>query len=175
VPDTQNGARVGRHDQVDRVRPEIGGQQRGLDQFRVIHGQVDPAGPPVLMAVVLDRLPDRWRDDRQHLAQVAGQQPVKQDLVAVVQRGQGDVTGQVVGLAPVLRVNARDLVLQGKAGSRDQPGQAKVAALAVAERRSLVDPRIGKHLPVAQRCPPRAVLVRPHRPHAVPPASGRDP
>lgn len=86
---------------------------------------------------MLDRLPDRWRvDDRQHLVQVAGQQPVKQDLVAVVQRVQGDVTGQVVGLAPVLRVNARDLVVQGEVGGRDQPGQAKVAALAVAERRS---------------------------------------
>jgi hypothetical protein len=98
VPDSQNGARVGRHDQVNLVRPETGGEQRGLYQFRVVHGQVDPAGPPVLTAVVLDRLPDRWRvDDRQHLAQVVGQQPVKQDLVAVVQRVQGDVTGQVVG------------------------------------------------------------------------------
>jgi len=128
------------------------------------------------MAVVLDRLPDGWRvDDRQHLAQVVGQQPVKQDLVAVVQGVQGDVTGQVVGLAPVLRVNARDLVVQGEVSGWDQPGQAKVVALAVAKRRSLVDPRIGQHLPAAQRSPPRTFLVPPQRPHAVPPASCRDP
>jgi len=125
---------------------------------------------------VLDRQPDRWRvDDRYHLAQVVGQQPVEQDLVTVEQGVQGDVAGKVVGLAPVLLVNTRNLVLQGEVGGRDQSRQAKVVTFAVAECRSLVNPRIGEHLPTAQRSPPRAVLVPPQRPHAVPPASRRDP
>jgi hypothetical protein len=59
------------------------------------------------MAVVLDRLADRRRvDDRQHLAQVAGQQPVEEHLVAVVHLGQQDVPGQVGRLPPVLGVDA---------------------------------------------------------------------
>jgi len=87
-----------------------------------------------------------------------------------VQGGQGDVTGQVVGLPLVLFPNPRDLVLQGEVSGRGQPGQAEVAALAVAERRALIDPRIGENLPAAQGRAPRAILIRPRCRHAVPPA-----
>ena len=49
------------------------------------------------------------------------QQPVEQHLVAVVQGVHGDITGEVIGLAPVLLVHARDLVLQGEVAGGISP------------------------------------------------------
>src|SRR5260370_897601 len=92
---------------------QAGRAERGVDQLRLVHGQVHAPGPAVLVAVVLDRLPDgRGVDDGEHLGQVVAQQPVVQDLVAVVHLVQQHVPGQIGGLPLVLRVDPGHLAVQ---------------------------------------------------------------
>ena len=94
--------------------PEAVVAQGRLDVLRVVDRQVDPARAPVLVAEPFDRPADgRGVDDREHLLDVLGEQPVEQDLVAVAQVGQVDVPGQVVGLALVLGVDPPQLAVDG--------------------------------------------------------------
>jgi hypothetical protein len=52
----------------------------------MVHGEVDPTRPAVLVAVELDGLSDRRVvDDGQHLPQVLGEELVEEHLVAVMQ------------------------------------------------------------------------------------------
>jgi hypothetical protein len=96
--DPQDLLGVGGNDKVHVVgtQPQIG--QRRLHPLRGVNRQVDPARAAVLVAVPLDRLPDRRViHDRQHLPQVLPEQPVEQHLVAVLQHGQEDVLSRSVG------------------------------------------------------------------------------
>ena len=172
VADAQDGARVGGHDQVHVAAFEAGGQQRPLDHLGMVHGQVHAAGPPVLLAELLDGLAHRGRvDDRQHLPQVLGQHVVVQHLVAVAQLGEQHVLAQVGGLPVVLGEDPGGLLGQRHPGRRDQPGDAQRVALGLGERGALVDPRVGQDLPAAQGGPPGPVPVPPDTFHGSLPGS----
>ena len=63
------------------------------------------------MVILLHRQADRQIvDDRNHFAQVLGEQAVEQHFVAVVQSGQVDVLAQRIRQPVVLNVGALDLV-----------------------------------------------------------------
>ena len=84
VADPEDALGVRHHDQVDLVGVEAVVAQRHLDVVGCVDGQVDAAGPAVLMAEASDRLADRRGvDDRQHLLEVLGEQPEEQHLVAI--------------------------------------------------------------------------------------------
>ena len=142
VPDAQDPLRIRGNDQVDLVGSEPVITKRGLDLVGMIHRQVDPARAAVLVAVPLDRRPDRRGvDDRQHLLDVVDQQPVEQDLVAVAQVGQVQVLGQVVGLAQVLRVHPGQLAVDRRDAVGQQAGQAQLGPLGHGERGPAVEQR----------------------------------
>ena len=127
-----------------------------LDVLGVVDGQVDPARAAELVAEPLDRLPDgRGVDDRQHLLEVLGQQPVEQHLVAVAQVGQVDALGQIVRLPAVLRVDPPQLAVQRQTPRGQQPVQARARALVRGERRAAVDHRVREDRPAASADPER--------------------
>ena len=110
------------------------------------------------MAEPLDGQPDRRRvDDRQHLGEVLGEQPVEQHLVAVPQVAEVHVPGQVVWLAPVLLVDPPQLAVHRGDLAGQQPGQPQGAPLRPGERGAPVEHRAGQH----------GVPAGPY-PHAVP-------
>src|SRR5205823_1511257 len=92
VADAEDGLGVGGDDEVDLAGGQLGGSQGGLDVVGCIDAEVDAAWAAVLVAVLLYGLADRRGvDDREQFAEVVGEHPVEQDLVAVVQGGQVDV------------------------------------------------------------------------------------
>ena len=115
VADAEDGLRVGGDDELDLVGGQLGGAQGGLDLVRRIDAEVDAARAAVLVAVVPDGLADRRGvDDGQQLAEVVGEQPEEQDLVAVLQGGQVDVLVEGAGLPRALPVGALGLLVQGQ-------------------------------------------------------------
>ena len=110
VTDAQDSLGVGHHDQVDIVWALAVGEQRRSDGVRIVDVEVDAARLVEPVAVLLDDLPDGGGvDDRQHLLDVLGEQPVEQCLVAVLHRRQVEVLGQVTGLLTELTVDAAQL------------------------------------------------------------------
>ena len=156
VPDAEDALGVGSDDEVDVIGRATGREQRVLHAVRVVDRQVDAARAAVLVAVALDRLADRGRvDDREHLGQVPAEQPEEEHLVAVVQRGEEDVLREVGGLVEVLQVGAALLLLQREHARGQQADEAEPLALLGAERRPLVEPRLGQDRATAQRGLPR--------------------
>ena len=130
VADAQDALGVGDDEQVDVVGPQAVVEQRLLDVLGPVDGEEDPAGPVVLVAEPLDRLPDRRGvDDREHLLQVVGQQAVEEHLVAVADVGQVEVLAQRGRGAPELLVDPPGLGLQAghAAGHQARPGRARGA------------------------------------------------
>ncbi len=85
VADAQDLLCVGGDDQVHVAGAHAEVAEGPLDALRVVDGQVDAPWPAVLLVVAPDRLRDRRVvHDREHLAQVVGQEPVEQHLVAVL-------------------------------------------------------------------------------------------
>jgi hypothetical protein len=146
VADAEDGLGVGGDDEVDLVGGQLGGSQGGLDVVGCIDAEVDAAWAAVLVAVLLDGLADRRGvDDREQFAEVVGEHPVEQDLVAVVQGGQVDVLVEVAGLARALPVGALGLLVQGEDPRRQQAGQPQRITLGLGERGALVQPGIAEH------------------------------
>ena len=124
VADPEDPLGVGRDDEVDVVGSQTGRAQRALDAGGVLDGEVDPARSAVLVAVALDRLADgRGVDDGQHLGQVVAEQLEEQHLVAVVQRREEHVLGQVARLLEVLPVGAVGLLVDRQHPRRQQTHQ----------------------------------------------------
>jgi len=104
--------------------------QGGLDLGGRIDAEIDAARAAVLVAVSLDGLADRGCvDDGQQLAEVVGQHPVIEHLVAVVQRGQVDVLVEGAGLLRALPVGTLGLLIQGQDPGWQQAGQSQRGAL----------------------------------------------
>ncbi len=138
----------------------FGGRQRRLDQLRGVDRQVHAPGPAVLVAVALDGLPDRRRvDDRQHLPQMVGQEPVEEDLVTVVEGGEEHVLGQRGGLGAVLGVGPGRLLLEGEHLVGHEARQPQASRSSGVKPGALVDAGIAEHLPAPQPCVPRPVLL----------------
>jgi hypothetical protein len=113
----------------------------------VVHVEEHASRAAVLVAVALDRLAHRGRvDDRQHLLDVFGQQPVEQHLVAIAQVGQEDVLRQVLGLALVLRVDPPKLSLYCGLPARQQPVEPEGTPFLLGERGAPVEHRVGQHV-----------------------------
>ena len=139
VADAQDALGVGGDDQVHVLGSQPVIAEGGLDLAGMIHRQEHPAGTAELIAVSLDGRPDGGGvDDRQHLGDVLGQQPVEQHLVAVPQAGQVQVLGQVIGLAEVLPVDPPQLSLDGRHALGQQAGQPERLPLGEGERRAPV-------------------------------------
>jgi hypothetical protein len=154
VADAEDALGVGGDDQVHVLRPQTVVAERGLDLAWVIHRHEHAAGTAELVAVPLDRRPDRGGvDDRQHLGDVLGQQPVEQHLVAVSQAGQVQVLGQVIGLALVLPVDPVQLSLDGGHALGQQAGQPERLPLGEGERGAPVQQRRHQHRRAAQPDP----------------------
>jgi hypothetical protein len=99
VADAEELLRIGGHEQVDVVGAEAERLERGADVLGAVDGQVDPARPPVFVAVALDRLAHgRVVHDRQQLGEMVAEQPEVEDLIAVVELLQVHVLRQVVRL-----------------------------------------------------------------------------
>ena len=139
VADSQDALGIRGHDQVDVIGSQAVVAEGRLDLLGMVHRQVDPARPAELQAVPLDRRSHRGGvDDRQHLLDVIGQQPVEQHLVAVPQVSQVQVLVQVVWLAEILRVNPRQLPLDGRDVNGEQAGQPERLPLGERERGTAV-------------------------------------
>src|SRR5262249_39112379 len=99
VADAEDGLGVGGDGEVDVAGGQLGGAQGGLDLVRRVDAEVDAARAAVLVAVVPDRLADRRGvGAREQVAEVVGEHPVDEDIVAVVQGGEVDVLVQGAGL-----------------------------------------------------------------------------
>jgi hypothetical protein len=98
------------------------------------------------VAEPFDRQPDGGGvDDRQHLGDVLGEQPVEQHLVAVPQVRQIHPLTQIIRLRQVLGVGASRLPVQcGHTGGK-QADQPELAALRLGERGAAVDGGGGQH------------------------------
>ena len=95
-----------------------------LDGFGMVDGEVDAARTAAFVVVLLHRHADsQVVDDRDHLAQVLGKQPVEQHLVAIVQGGQVDVLAERVRQTLILDVGALDLRRQSADVRREQAGK----------------------------------------------------
>ena len=113
VADPEDRLGIGRHQQVDVFGAETKVAQRRLDVVDVVDREVDAVGSLVLVAVALDRLGyHRGVDDRQHLLQVIAQQLVVEDLVAVAERREKLVLGQIRRLRAVLLIRTPSLLLE---------------------------------------------------------------
>ena len=146
IADSQDLLGVGRQDQVDiaGAGAEVG--KRLLDRFGMIDREIHAARTPALMVILLHRHADRQIvDDGDHFAQVLGEQPVEQHLVAVVQGGQVDVLAQRVRQPLVLDVGALDLSLQRADVRRKQAGEAQRLSFLRREGRALVQQRRIEH------------------------------
>ena len=161
ITDTQNPFGVGGHQQVDLVAGQPVVAQRVFDILRVVDRQVHPARPAVFVAVAFDRLAHgRGVDDRQHLLDVIGEQPIEEHLVAVPQIRQVHVLGQIVGLAAILSVNSPYLALQCGHTAGQQTLQAQRPPLVQCERRTPVEHGIGQHRATAGADPYAVALGR---------------
>ena len=110
VTDSEDAFGVGCHEKINIVTVQAVVAQRLLDSIWVVYREVDPMRPAVFVAVLFDRLADGWCiDDRQHLLQMLGQQPVEQDLITVSHIGQEDVLGKIILLPQVLRIHPAQL------------------------------------------------------------------
>ena len=148
VTDPEDRLGVGRDEQVDVLGAEAVVAKRVLDAFDVVDRQVDAVGALKLVAVALDRLRDHRRvNDREHLLEMHLEQLVVEDLVAIVQRCQKAVAGDVARLRLVLLVGAVALLLERQHRRRQQSLQPKHRALLERERGAAVVAR------VAQQCP----------------------
>jgi hypothetical protein len=142
VADAEDALGISGDDQVHVLGPQPVVAERGLDLAGVIHRHKHAAGTAELVAVPLDRRTDRGGvDDRQHLGDVLGQQPVEQHLVSVPQAGQVQVLGQVIGLALILPVDPAQLSLDGRYALGQQAGQPERLPLGEGERGAPVQQR----------------------------------
>ena len=108
IADAEDLLGIGGQDQVDIVGAGAEVSKRFLDRIGMIDGEVHASGTPALVVVLLHRQADRpVVDNRNHLAQVLGEQAEEQHFVAVVQRGQVDVLAQRIRQPLVLDVGAR--------------------------------------------------------------------
>ena len=154
VADAQDALGVGGHDQVHLVGPEPVVAQGRLHLIRMIHRQVHAARTAELQAVPLDHgRHRRGVDDRQHLVDVLGQQPVEQHLVAAPHLAEMQALGQVVGLAQILRVDPPQLPLDRRHATGQQPGESERLPFGQRERGTPVQHRRREHRSSAQPDP----------------------
>jgi hypothetical protein len=140
VADPEDRLAVGGDDQVDVPAGGAEVREGGRDLVGMVDGEVHAGRPPVLAAVLADRLADRRRvDDREHLVEVVGEQPVVEDLVAVVEELEIDVAGERGRLGPVLRVGAARLLLEGEHRGGKEADEVERVALVVREGHPLVE------------------------------------
>ena len=117
-----------------------------VDPVLLLVGDVESARPPENVRELLAGLADHRRvDDRQHLLDVVVQQAEEQRLVAVLERGEVDVLLDRRRLRQEVLIHAIELLLDGRDGRRDQAVEMERFTLAGAERRPLVDQRVGEH------------------------------
>jgi hypothetical protein len=146
LADAEDSLGVGSDDEVHPAGRQSRIPQGRLDLARRIDVEIDAALAAVLMAVTLDGLADRrCVDNWQQLAEVVGQYPIKQHLVAVVQRRQVDVLVEGAGLPRALPLGALGLLVQGQNPGWQQAGQFQRGAFRVGERGALVQPGTAEH------------------------------
>ena len=144
VTQAQDPLPVGDDDDVDLPARPVA--QDLPDTVAVGVGDEQPAWPAVDLAEPLAGHPDGGGvEDRQHLLDVVGYQPVEQHLVGVLQRAQVDMPGDVGGLLLVGPVPAADLLVQGLHRGRHQTTQAQLGALRLGEGGAFVRQRILQH------------------------------
>src|ERR1019366_1837640 len=138
--DAEDLLRIGRDDQDDVVRAGAEVVEGSVNAVRIVDAEIEPPWPLELLAVALDRLADRGCvDDRQHLGKMLAEDSEVEHLVALVERVEEEVLGQVIALVPVLRVRPLRLQLDGGDRGREQTVQAERGALLERERRPLVE------------------------------------
>lgn len=128
MPVAQDLLGVGDHEQVDVIGSQTQALQGGTHILDAVHRQVDGARAAVLPAPELDGLAHGGVvDDGQQLGEVAGQDPVVEGLVAIVELVEEDVLVHVLVHVPLevaqLAVGARRL-LAGQ-GSRRRRGSGR--------------------------------------------------
>ena len=146
VADAQDLLGVGGQDQVDvaGTGAEIG--ECFLDRVGMVDRKVHAARTPALVVILLHRHADgQIVDDGDHLAQVLGEQPVEQHLVAVVQGGQVDVLAECIRQPLVLNVGALDLSPQRADIRREQTREPQRFSFVAGEGRALVQRRRVEH------------------------------
>ena len=121
-------------------------RQDPLDPILLLVGDIESARPPEDVRELLARFADHRRvDDRQHLLDVVVQQAEEQRLVAVLERGEVDVFLDRRRLRLEILIHAIELLLDRRHRGRDQAVEMERFTLAGAERRPLVDQRVGEH------------------------------
>ncbi len=153
VSDAQHLFSVGGQNQIDVA---IGGVKVGKgfgDGVRMVDRQIDAAGTAAFMVVLRHRKAYRQViDDRDHLTQMFRKQPVKQYLVAIVQRSQIDVSAQCIRQTPVLNVGALNLSRQRAHIGWNESGEAQGFAFFHCERSPFVELRGVQHGQAARSC-----------------------
>ena len=126
IADAEDLLGIGGQDQIDIAGTGAEISERLLDPFGMIDRKIHAAGTPAFVMVLLHRQADRAVvDDRDHLAQVLGEQAEEQHLIAVVERGQIDVLAQRIRQPLVLGVSGGDLSLQRADDGRQQTVEAQ--------------------------------------------------
>src|SRR5919107_1279207 len=106
----------------------------------MVHREVEPPGPAVLVAVELDGLSDRRVIDYgKHLVEVLREELVEEHLVAVLQRAQIYVLVQVGWLVLVLGVGPLSLLFEGQSHRWQEPDQPQILSLLFGEGCALVE------------------------------------
>jgi len=145
VTETEDALVVGGHDQAD-VGPACVAEQLG-NAVDVVGGDPQSLGAPQQMAVGPARVAHRGRvDDRRQLLEMVDEHAVIERLVAIVERGQADVALQVVLLAAEVLEFQGYLLADGQRPPGEQPAQAVIGSLLLAEGGVLVELRVGQQL-----------------------------
>jgi len=88
----------------------------------------------------------RCVDDRKELLEVVDEEAIEERLVPVLERGEADISLEVIALsADVLKLE-RHLVLDDRHPGRQQPSEAEGPPFGVGEGRSLVEQTLGNDI-----------------------------
>ena len=140
MPVAQDLLGVGDHEQVDVIGPQTQALQGGTHILDAVHRQVDGARAAVLPAPELDGLAHGGVvDDGQRLGEVAGQDPVVEGLVAIVELVEEDV---LVHVPPEVR--AACLLVKGLDDGGEAADEAELAALLMGEGGAAVGQRVSE-------------------------------
>jgi len=117
------------------------------DPSALAQADEEPARPAIDGAVFQTRLPDRRRvDDRHHLLDVLGHEPVEEDFVAILKIREVNVFLDRVLLAAHRAERTVDLFLEGENPRRQQPAEPEHVALPIGKGSAFVAQRIGEQL-----------------------------
>ena len=146
IADAEDLLGIGSQDQIDIAGTGAEVSECFLDRIGMIDREIHAAGTPALMVILFHRQADGpVVDNRNHLAQMLGEQAEEQHFVAVVQRGQVDILAQGVRQPLVLGIGAGDLSFQRADDGREQTSEAQGFPFLHGEGRPLVEKRRGEH------------------------------